>query len=496
MSIKHMFVLQKDRLFIVIRFLAEFTSRAGSFVAFPLLVHFVGSEGYGVQAQLVTINGMLIPIAALGLGFTVVRVLAGRQTVAFISTRFFSSMLMVTVVSFVLAALVALAAPWLNDLFIKVEWATQVVRWSAWMIVLTAWELTLTDYYRARLRIVSYSLLQSFQAMANVLGLVLVLQSGGGLLQVIWAWLAVKLVFIFFSFGYFVATREIQLKASLMTFREIIELIRFSWPIVVMGISACVMSLGDRAIIGYYMTSKQVGIYNAAYSLAGIFTAIGAPFWGPLYPLMATYKNNNDWAALTLSCQKYTNGYCFISIPTLVGLTVLASPLLQTLGSGEFVIHPLIFGVIALGLFSDQFSANVYYLVYLHNEPVFMRNIMVLSGVINIILNIITIPFWGIFGAALSTLISYGLLDLLLFRRVISYGYRITELYDFHTLSKYIFSASVMAGIVYFLVRYVHHNFIMLLSVVGIGAACYGGILFTIKGYRIRSLAKIAEPNK
>jgi O-antigen/teichoic acid export membrane protein len=476
---------RKDQLLIGVRFLAEVIGRAGGFVTFPLLARSIGSEGYGVQAQLGTINGVLIPIAALGLGFTVVRVVSGRQPVKFVSTRFLSSLIMVTVVSTALAVSVVLLAQWLNDLFIKVSWATPVVRWSSLMIILTSWELTINDYYRARLRIVAYSLMQIFQTMANVGGLVVVLLSGGGLLQVIWMWLAIKILFILVAFSYFLVTGEIRLNVPLMSFGEITELLRFGCPIVVMGISACIMSIGDRAVIGYYLTSGQVGVYNAAYSLAGIFAAMGAPFWGPLYPLMATHRNNNDLPALALSCRRYTNGYCFFSIPTLVGLTVLASPLLQELGSAEFAIHPLLFGLIALGLFSDQFSANVHYLVYLHNEPVFMRNIMVFSGIVNLILNILTIHFWGIFGAALSTFVSYTLLDFLLFRRVISYGYRIVELYDFHTLGKYVFSALVMAVVVYFLTDFAKQSFIILIAVVGLGIISYGLVLLATNGFRI-----------
>jgi O-antigen/teichoic acid export membrane protein len=476
---------KKDRIFIAVRFLAEFAARAGSFVTFPLLARFIGSEGYGVQAQLGAMNGVLIPVATLGLGFAVVRVVAGHQTNAYVSTRFFSTMLLVTVASSFLAGFITLVAPWVNVLFIKVEWATSVVRWSAWMIVLTAWELTLNDYYRARLRIISYSLLQIFQTMGNIGGLILVLQLGGGLLQVVWVWLAVKLVFLLCAFIYFIRLGEIRFQTSLLSRRELFELIWFGWPIVVMGISASIMSLGDRAVIGYYFNSKQVGIYNATYSLAGVFVAIGAPFWGPLYPIIATYKNNNDRAAIALSCRKYMNSYCLIGIPILVGLTILASPLLQVLGSSEFAINPFLFGVIALALFADQFSASTHYLVYLYNEPLFMRNIMVLSGIVNLLLNILTIPFWGILGAAISTLISYVLLDILIFRRVTSYGYRITELYDFRTLTKYAFSASIMAVVVYIFVDYTRQDLIRLFGWVGFGMVCYVGILLAVQELRV-----------
>jgi O-antigen/teichoic acid export membrane protein len=200
---------------------------------------------------------------------------------------------------------------------------------------------------------------------------------------------------------------------------------------------------------------------------------------------MATHKNNNDSNALGLICRRYTNGYCLVSIPALLGMTVLASSLLQTLGTSEFAISPLLFGLIALGLFSDQFSASAHYLVYLHNEATFMRNIMVLSGILNLLLNILTIPFWGILGAAISTLLSYALLDFLLFRRVISYGYRIAELYDFRTLGKFALGAIGMTIAIYLMKGYAKPNLVVMVGIVGIGLICYGMILIAVKGFRV-----------
>ena len=126
----------KNHLYIVFRFLAELVGRAGSFITFPLLAKFLGTEGYGIQTQMGAINGMVMPIATMGLGFSVVRQISGKDDVSYVSARFLSTFMVVIASSSTLTALVIIFAPLLNSLFIKVVWATSVIRWSALLIVL------------------------------------------------------------------------------------------------------------------------------------------------------------------------------------------------------------------------------------------------------------------------------------------------------------------------------------------------------------------------
>lgn len=478
----------KNHLYIVFRFLAEIAARVGSFITFPLMAKYLGTEGYGVQTQINAITGILIPIATIGLGFSVVRVVAGKNDISYISARFFSTFLTVMGFSSILTLLVIIAAPWLNNLFVKVEWATPVIRWAALLVVFTSLELMLNDYYRARLRILAYSVFQVFHTIATVCGIVLVFRLGGNLLEIVQLFLVVKAVLILVMTGYLKAVGEIQFRTQLMPRTELMEMIRFGVPIVVMGISMWVMSLGDRIVIGYYMDVDTVGIYGASYKLAGILAALASPFWGPLYPIMATHKNNNNHTALAAASRKYTNAYLLIGIPALFGLTVLSPQFIQIFGSAEFVIHPLVFGCIALGLFSDQFSASAHYLVYLENQPKFLRNITILAGLLNIGMNIVLVPLWGILGAALATLASYFILNLFLFRKIISYGYRINDIYDIAAILRLLISAGVMSVVVYVIKDKNVIDMTRLLGTVILGGVCYGTVLLAINGF---SLAKI-----
>jgi len=478
---------------IAIRFLSEIVTRVVSLIIFTLMAKYLGPEGYGVYVQTGAINGLLIPIATIGLGFSVVRLIAGKKDVEYISARFFTSLLLVTALSGILTIIVALLAPLLNNQFIKIDWVVPIIHWSSPLIICTAITLTIGEYYRARLRVIAVSLFQIFGTTATVVGIAIVLNFGDGLLEVIKVLLFVQTVQILLMIGYLIGTGEIRLSTSLMPRRESMDMIRFGIPIIIMGIGTWVFGSSDRLVIGFYLNASEVGVYNAAYVLAAIPAALAAPFWYTLYPLMAAHKNNNDAEKISAICRKYSRVYFCFGIPALLGITVLSSEALFIIGTGKFVIHPVIFGIIATGLFGDQFTATAQYLIFLHNEPKFFRNITLISGLLNIALNIVLVPSIGLLGAAVATLVSYLFLETLVLRRALSYGYRFRNLYDINSISKIVISAFAMAAVVYG-IKWMFQpvNVTSLTTLIFIGAIAYAFILYAINGFDTHRLLAFA----
>lgn len=488
--LKPHFQINKNSLFIAFRFLAEFLSRASTLITFPLMARYLGTEGYGVNSQVNSIVTFLVPIATLGLGFGVVRLIAGKQSSRDVSLRFYSTLVTVSLVSATMSLIVFFLAPLLNSLFIKVDWAAEIIRWSAPLIFLSAIEMSIKDYFRARLRIIAYSVFQILQTIAYVGGVSYILINGGGLLQVIWLWLVIKVLFNIATYIYFIVVGEVEVIPSFMPRAELVSLLRFGFPIVIAGLGTWMTNVGDRWIIGYFMTIDDVAVYNAAYTLAGIIAALGSPFWNPLYPLMSTYFNDNNFASLFQATRKYTNGFSIITIPSVAGLIVLANPLLILFGSPDFSIQPITFGLIILGLFVDQISASLQYLVYIHNEPHFMRNAILAGGISNIILNLIMIPLFGILGAAAATFFSYLILDGMLFFRVRSYDIQIDQVYDLRTILKYCVCSIVMMIAVYFVLPLLELNITILLLTALFGALVYGFALLSTYGFNLHRLIK------
>ena len=59
------------------RFVAEGIGRAAAFLTMPLLARLVGADGYGEFTLAQASIAALVPVASLGLGFSLVRRIAG-----------------------------------------------------------------------------------------------------------------------------------------------------------------------------------------------------------------------------------------------------------------------------------------------------------------------------------------------------------------------------------------------------------------------------------
>jgi O-antigen/teichoic acid export membrane protein len=470
--------------YVVARFAVEGATRIASFVTFPLIVQGLGAEAYGVHAQLTAITGLLIPVATLGLGFSVVRVIAGRSDVDYVTARLVSTFTTVILVAAALGVALALAAPLVNDLFIRVDGATAVIRWSAALMVMAAAETTLGDYYRARLRLVAHSVAQVASAGGTVLATVLVLRSGGTLLELVQATVAVRAAVVMALLAYLVVAGEVRPQLRWIPRGELRGLIASGVPVVITGTSAWLISLSDRTVIGYYLTATDVAVYAAAYAIAMLLASLGGPFWAPMYPLMAAHLQEERRAALTAVCRRYSSAYLAVGVPALVGLTLLSSDLIGVFASGELFVSPVLFLMIAAALFADQSSTNAHYLVYLHNETAFLRNAMLTSGVANVILTVALVPLVGINGAAFATLVSYVGLDLALFSRVRSRGYRVSELYDLPALGRYVGSAGLMAMLLVAVGGDGAASLRDMLWLSVLGMVAYGTCLFALNGFR------------
>ena len=468
---------------IAIRFVAEAVNRGAGLLLFPLIARHLGAGAYGVQMQANALIGVLVPISTLGLGFSVVRTAAGSVDPQQLSARFASTLRRVVWPATGLGVLVWAAAPLLEALFFKDPAATAIVRWSALLVPFGAFESILIDFYRARLRFGSFAAAQVVQAVLLVGGVALVLDAHGTLLEVVWVTVAVKALAVGGLFVYFHLIGEVGHGGEALDAAEVDEMVRLGLPVVVMGLSTWFLSLGDRLVIGWFRDAGQVGIYAAAYALAGLVGAVASPFWSPLYPLMAAHHREADRAGLIAASRRFTSSYLALGIPMVVGLTLLCVPALALVGTSEFTIGRAAFGAIALGLLADQTTAVACYIFFLERESARLRDIALTSAVANLLLNVALVPFFGISGAAWATLIAYGLMSVLLWTVIRRHGYRPSDVYDFDWLLRIVAASGVMTGVV-FAVGIDAASILRLVELAAIGVLAYSAVLAALGGWR------------
>jgi O-antigen/teichoic acid export membrane protein len=427
------------------RFIAEFINRASSFITFPLMIKYLSPEAYGVNTQIQTLTTYIITITGLGLGFYVIKELSGKIELSILSKRFRSSLLLVGIFSLFFSAILMLFSDQINLWFFRVDWAPLIIRWSVGLVLFSAWEQVIKDFLRARLQMVAYSSMQIIQAVVYVAGVSAVLLSGKGLLEIIQLTIMIRLLSVIAMIVYLRIIGEIELVGGFISRKEQLLAIQWGLPLVASSLSVSIIGNGDRTILGAMTNATSVGIYGASYQLANIILAIGSPFWSLLYPLLATYKNSHDKKGLSNASQHYVNAFSFIGFPAFFGLLCIGPATLGFFGSTTFEIPTVTFLFIILGVFISQFCSPMLYMAYLYQKPTTILVITTASALLNSVLNILLIPHLGILAAAINTTVTYAVMDYALCRLIPMTGFQEKDLYDYRSISHYIFASVLMA---------------------------------------------------
>jgi len=116
--------------------------------------------------------------------------------------------------------------------------------------------------------------------------------------------------------------------------------------------------------------------------------------------------------------------------------------LLTTAATTDFKVGAGLIGIIGIGIALDMFSVSAQYLVLAQGKASFVTKVWTLAALANILLNIALIPFLGIFGAALATLLTYIFAEAYFWKEA---AIPFTELVDIGAFTRFALAAIGMA---------------------------------------------------
>ena len=186
----------------------------------------------------------------------------------------------------------------------------------------------------------------------------------------------------------------------------------FGAPIAAALVLDLILSAADRFLIALFLGEAAVGEYAAGYGVADksvlLICAWAAMAASPL--VMAAYERGGAEAAAKES-RGLIRTLLLIGVPAATGLALVATPLSEALigeavrDGARDIIPWIAFAGLLNGLIIHYYS-EVFNLAHRTGELVLL---MLIPAGANIALNLILIPQFGLFGAVLATLLSYGL---------------------------------------------------------------------------------------
>ena len=270
----------------------------------------------------------------------------------------------------------------------------------------------------------------------------------------------VLLIFLFF-FNFKVFKLKINFDCSVWK-----NILLFSWPLALAGIASTVYSQIDSVMMGSWGYMVQTGWYNAAYRIIGVLIIPGAIMSSSFMPaLSSAYVNSKD---KFIKIYKYfLDSVVFISIPILIGGFVLAPKIINWVYDSNYLPSIFAMQILLAVVFITYliYPLSAMLLIVNQQKKIFLAT--VLGGIVNVILNLILIPKFDLYGAAIATLITYIFLLVLMF--IFLNKYSDIPWLDINTFFGVIISSAVM----YFVITIPMISQLHVLLSVLIGAGVY-----------------------
>jgi len=198
-------------------------------------------------------------------------------------------------------------------------------------------------------------------------------------------------------------------KGSSMGRSSALRLASYGLPLVGWAAGREILNMGDRFVIQWFWGSEAVGIYSSNYFLAdGGAGLLFIPLLAAAGPLVMHAWAKEGPAPTQALVTASTRTLLLVFMPCLAALAVLAPHLARLFLAPAYregaLVMPLVLagdGLWALG----QLGHRGFLLA---RRTVAMLGGVCLCALVNVGLNIITVPHWGYMAAAATTVLSYG----------------------------------------------------------------------------------------
>ena len=441
------------------------------FIVVPIITKLLGTQSYGIWAQLMVTISLLTPITIVGVQYSIVRLLPGQKDKDGVSNDVWSIFLFILGVSLILSVVMFIFSGPISTIL---GGGKTIIQLLSIIIVLECLNQVLSNTFRALQKIKQYSFFVIMQTVVEAFLVFMAIYSGYGLLGAVISLLIARLI-NFIVMG-LIIIKKIGVKVP--DFKRLKEYLSFGSPYIITDLSFWVAQSSDKYIIGLFMGTLFVGYYAPAYTLGSCIFLFTSTLNFILPATLSKHFDDNNINEVK-TYLKYSLKYLLaICIPAVFGLTVLSKQLLRMFSNADIAQHSYyVVPFVALSITLFGISSVIGQAIMLKKKVKLNATIWLCAALLNLGLNLVFVPFLGILGAAVTTLLAYIL--------VLS----LTLLYSSKDLSvtldwKFILK-SIMSSALMFLIILIFNpsNFIQTVFAIILGGLIYSFLVFIFKGF-------------
>lgn len=385
---------------------------AASYLLIFMITKNLGAEAMGTYSIVTTVLLMGSVVGNYGFDTTLIRFVSeyiGKGQWVAAKEIYFRTIKLLTPLNILLSGIIFFCAPWIAGYIFNDESIANHIRIISIIFIPFILHKINVQALRAFKKVVSFAFYQNvslFLFAAIYLGIALLFFNPDSTTP-IWA----------YAFGAFLTAILSQFslqnifrkKAS--NGEEPVKRISNStlWSVsgaLMMGTSMVqITNWSDTFILGIMDSTENVGVYNVALRIANLTSLSLLAFTSMSAPKFAEFYGNNDFKGLKKVTGQTTKLIFWSSIPFLIIILLFPSFIMGIFGE-EFKAGWLTLIFIAIGQFVNAISGSVGSFLKMTGRQSFFRNMMSVTMIMSIGLNILLIPEYGINGVAFATMLT------------------------------------------------------------------------------------------
>lgn len=195
-----------------------------------------------------------------------------------------------------------------------------------------------------------------------------------------------------------------KLQQLIFTWQRVKTLLIDSWPLLLSGLAVALYMKIDQIMLGQILGDEAVGLYSAAVRISEVFYFIPMVISSSVFPSILEVKTRN----IKIYQQRMQLLYDFmvwISVVIALPMTFISIPMVVMLFGSAYTESGLVLAIhiwtsvfVFLGVASGQW-------IIAENRQILNFQRTFLGLIVNILLNFILIPKFGVVGAAIATLL-------------------------------------------------------------------------------------------
>jgi O-antigen/teichoic acid export membrane protein len=396
--------------------LASLLTTIAGLVSFPILTRTFSVADYGVMNLVSATLTASVAIGKFGIQHAIVRyrseIASGKSQYS--QQQLVSTTLIGMLASGVLTMLVVLLgahfAPtsWLGDAQVRIVF--QIV---SILVLVQVLESVFHNFLRADQQtgvLMRYQVLKKYLGLALILFAIFVIQKTlsafyiasviGEAIAVVWlAWIMFRRV----SSG---PPRTKDFSSPLLR-----ELLGFGIPMMIgYELAGIILSVGDRYVVADMIGQEPLGLYGAAYNLCNYVQAtLIVSVSQAIMPIYMRIWDEKGAEATAAFIGRSMRTYVMLGVAVVAGLAAVGPELIPALSSERYASAATVLPWVMGGMVVDGTNTLVGAGLFITRKTRVIMVIVMSSALMNIVLNILLVPRYGINGSAVATLLSYGM---------------------------------------------------------------------------------------